>query len=622
MMIDERYSELIEKLENEVDANINNEQFGVDQLSAALGMSRSSLHRKLKKACGQSISQFIREYRLKKSHELLMKGNLTASEVAYNVGFGSATYFNKVYHGYFGYPPGETQARMKKKDKLAAKVSIWKGRHFTYLITGAVLLICFTFLFIWWQQQKVDVLKSSGDNSIAILPFDNLSTEEKNKYFADGINEAILNKLAEINALRVISKNTMEQYRDVAKSAPEISNELDVTYVLDGSAQKYGDEIRIYIRLIDAKEDRHIWSQTYSSSINHVLSLQSEIARKVAMEILTVLTPNFESTLNQRPTENTEAYQFYLMGNYQVEQVSKASFVKAEDFYHRAMKLDPLFVDAMVQLARIYTLGSAVYGFFDAKKVLPEAKALLLKAIDLQGEHLVAHDVLASYYFYHEWDFTNAQKHFEQVNKISGHYNYLAADFFIKMNDLKSAQAVIDYQAKTDPLYLFLNYGFISEIAFFKGEKEQSILTVDKAISLFGERTSLEECAKLYYLRGEMEKARNTLNTAMDNPSFLHIPLSLWLCAGLNYHEGKDPSPYLAKLDSLQQESSNGSPAWFLAIYHAEIDKEDLTFEWLQKSFDGHEVELTWLKMEPILQKYTNDPRYIALLEKVGFQTE
>jgi len=233
------HKEFIHKLTELVEANLANEHFGPENLAREMGISHISLHRKLKTALNQTISQFIREIRLKKAKELLLNDDLTVSEIAYQVGFGSPTYFNNCFHEYFGFAPGEMRNREQNQEpvEIAADSNIKKtGRTKMWM----ALIICFIFLIplFYFLINTISGSKEVGakEKSIALLPFKSLSSDPEKQYLADGMMDAILLHLSKIKDLRVISRTSFEQYRKTDKTAKTIGRELDVAYVLEGSS--------------------------------------------------------------------------------------------------------------------------------------------------------------------------------------------------------------------------------------------------------------------------------------------------------------------------------------------------------------------------------------------------
>ncbi|HSO85787.1 MAG TPA: helix-turn-helix domain-containing protein, partial [Draconibacterium sp.] len=215
------HREFIQKLTNLVEANLANEKFGPEELAKEAGMSHSNLNRKLKTLSYRNASQFIREVRLKKARELLQNEDLTAAEISYRVGFGSPTYFNKCFHEYFGYAPGELKNHEPGNEPVELPAeAIPKKSGRTKMLTGLVigLIIIIIIPAAFFLIQKV---LNSKEKSIAVLPFINDSQDTTNVFFINGMTETVTDKLAKINDLKVTSRNSVERYRNnKTKSTP------------------------------------------------------------------------------------------------------------------------------------------------------------------------------------------------------------------------------------------------------------------------------------------------------------------------------------------------------------------------------------------------------------------
>ncbi len=234
----------LEKVHEAIENNFSKENFGVDELAHEIGISRSQLHRRLKLLTGQSASQMIREFRLKKAFELLQHKAGTASDISYKVGFGSPSYFNTCFNEYFGYPPGKVK-RIRSSGSTK-KYSI--SRKFIFISLATLMVVASAFII--YLETRIN------DKSIAVLPFKSLSDDPEKQYLADGVMDAILLHLSKIEDLRVIDRTSVEQYREPDRKANTICKELDVAYLLEGSFQKYGDQARLIVQLIQARKGR------------------------------------------------------------------------------------------------------------------------------------------------------------------------------------------------------------------------------------------------------------------------------------------------------------------------------------------------------------------------------
>ena len=310
-------SEFIQQAEVIILDNLSNEQFGVSELAEVMNMSRSNLLRKIKKNTQLSASQFIRQVRLEKSMELLLEQTKTVSEISYEVGFGSTSYFIKCFREHYGYPPGEAGERKrieeeKETHEEAPEETPTKNQQtHKWVIIGAFALIIAAFVWFFKKESSESV---KNEKSIAVLPFKNESSDSLNLYFVNGLMESTLNNLQKIADLRVISRTSVEKYRNTAVAIPEIAEDLNVSYLVEGSGQRVGDKVKLNIQLIEASTDRPIWVEQYSREVDDVFALQNEIAKKIANAIEAYVTPDELEQIEKKPTENLLAYGLFSKG--------------------------------------------------------------------------------------------------------------------------------------------------------------------------------------------------------------------------------------------------------------------------------------------------------------------
>jgi len=272
--------DFINQIESIILENLSNEQFGVSELADKMNMSRSNLLRKIKKNTQLSASQFIRQVRLKKSMQMIKETQLTVSEISYQVGFGSTSYFIKCFREYYGHPPGEVGKGTLVEEKESVQTHFLK-RHQGQIIAAVTFLIVLVISFFIFNK-KLTTTEVEIEKSIAVLPFKNESSDSSNLYFVNGLMESALNNLQKIEDLRVISRTSVEKYRHTNKSTPEIAEELNVNYLVEGSGQRIGDRVLLNIQLIEASTDKPIWVKQYNQKVVDVFDLQNEVAKKIA----------------------------------------------------------------------------------------------------------------------------------------------------------------------------------------------------------------------------------------------------------------------------------------------------------------------------------------------------
>ena len=345
----------IQKLTNLVEANLANEKFGPEELAREAGMSHTNLNRKLKSISNQNASHFIREIRLKKARDLLENKDLTVAEISYRVGFGSPTYFSKCFHEYFGVAPGELRNHEEVNEPEEQPVEpIPKKHHRSKIFIGLIVGLIFLIPFSYFLLNKISKA-TIRDKSIAVLPFRNLSNDTLNQYLADAITDAIHLNLSKIEDLRVISKTSVEQYRNSDKTAVTIGREQNVAYLLEGSFQKEENQIRLIVQLIRTKDEGHVWSDNYDRRWGEIFSLQSEVAEVVAGELQAAITPGEKQNIGKIPTANLIAYDYYQKGSFLLNNIRDSiSVLQTNLYFKKALEIDSTFSLAYIGLARIF----------------------------------------------------------------------------------------------------------------------------------------------------------------------------------------------------------------------------------------------------------------------------
>ena len=340
--------------------------------------------------------------------------------------------------------PGDVKGKLKSlpsKKKAEKRIILILIAIFTFMI--------FSIGFYWIYSKK----ESPKDVSIAVLPFDNLSTDEDSEIFRDGITEEILTYLSKLKDLRVISRTSVVQYKETKKSIPEIAKELDVRYILEGSIRKYGDKIRINAQLIDAATDEHIWSEDYDRTIVDILRIQSEVSKEIVDALQLNFTVEDQKVFEIIPTENIDAYQLFLRGKQEADKRTKESIEKSVEFYKQAIEIDPKYAESYAEIANSIFLQT-YYGNADPVKAHDKAKFYLDKAEKINDKISRIYTVRGLLYNYSN-DFEKAKSAFEKAvelspNDVTARHQY--STFFYYVGDYQNQlkQAKIAY--KLDPL--------------------------------------------------------------------------------------------------------------------------------------------------------------------------
>ncbi|XMO85984.1 helix-turn-helix domain-containing protein [Algibacter sp. AS12] len=363
----------IEQAQSLILENISNEQFGVSELADLMNMSRSNLLRKIKKQTQGSASQFIREVRLQKGMTMLKETELTVSEISYEVGFSNNSYFIKCFRDYYGYSPGEARKKIVEQTEFEQEgvdvdedtqntdaIEVAKkgfSQQYRIQILLAIVLVLVIAAFLFYPKKEIPNASKEDNNrkkSIAVLPFKNMSSDSDNLYFVNGLMESTLNNLQKIEDIRVISRTSVEKYRDTDKTITEIGEELDVNYLIEGSGQRIADQVLLNIQLIDASNDTPIWAEQYNHKTEDIFSVQNKVAKKIAEAIEATVTPAELQQIDKKPTENVLAYDYYLKGLEALQTKTKEGLKAAINLFEKAIEQDSEFALAYAKIAICY----------------------------------------------------------------------------------------------------------------------------------------------------------------------------------------------------------------------------------------------------------------------------
>jgi TolB-like protein/AraC-like DNA-binding protein len=606
--------QFLSKIFQQIEDNLDNEHFSVEDLARHAGLSRSMLHRKLIKLTGKSASDLITEKRLMKAKELLENDVATASEIAYRVGFNSPSYFNKVFKDYYQVSPGEVR---KGAMAIPPQVSKEEQQGMTFVIPKAVrnriLFIMLVLLILSAAGTGIYhafIKDKPVEKSIAILPFDNLSTSNENRYFADGIVEDLLNRLSKIEGLKVISRTSSEMFRNKgSKTIPQIAGILGVSYILEGTIQRQNNNLRINIQLIDARKDNHILSQQYDRQLSEIFKLQSEIAEQIALELSLVLTDQQKKALKQDQTTNLKAFEYKQLGRYHMNRRTREDMRASVKYFKLAIQEDPDYALAYAELADAYWV-MPWYGYIDLKTGRDSAHYLCSQALRLDGNLGEAHNVLAAVYNEYDWDQVAAEKEFIRAFECKPNhaptYQYYS-EFLCTLGKLSEAREAMNKAIRIDPYSYVIRYA--SSILYYKqGYLDQAL--AENQIS----RELVAEHSWAAYVAFRIYRKLNNEQSALESFKKMVSITDYW-------------TP--AKVDSVYKISGmNGLLRWRLkegtfprknnkALYHAMLGEYDKALIILESSLEEGLLE-PFVTTEPEFAPIRSHPRFIAIREKLG----
>lgn len=454
----------------------------------------------------------------------------------------------------------------------------------------------------------------SGEKSVAVLPFINMSDDKENEYFSDGISEELLNVLVKVEGLRVPSRTSSFTFKGSDKKVSEIGQELKVDNVLEGSVRKSGDRIRVTAQLIDVKTDTHLWSETYTRQLDDIFAVQDEIAQAIVSALKVTLTGGEAASLSTRSTDNVEAYNKFLLGRHLWNRRTAESFFAAIKALKEAVTMDPAFEQAWAALADTYVLMPE-YQAGSTKQYIPLAREATEKALSINPES--AHALTTSAYikFMYDYDFESARSGFLKAQDIDPAYataHQWYAELLAAERKPDAALIELKIARQLDPLSRVIPHvmGWIlsqtdrTEEAY---QYYQQVLDIDAHFP-----STISNLAVLDISTGRLDQARKR--------TLEYASLS-----------GEDPSAQLAIIDAIEnpekselvvdllmQDSAYESGVAGKSVFLMYLNRPELALDDLEKGFaegDAYAVHMNRLKAYDTLR---DNPRFQTLLAKMN----
>jgi TolB-like protein/Tfp pilus assembly protein PilF/class 3 adenylate cyclase len=509
-----------------------------------------------------------------------------------------------LYNGEVGNPQAPTKVReaVKKRRRV---------------LTGALILLAAAVgggYYFFSQRQAF----KAPEKSIAVLPFENLSEEKANAYFAEGMQDEILARLSKIADLKVISRTSTQKYKSAPDNLREIAKQLGVANVLEGSVQKAADQVRVNVQLINALNDAHLWGDVYDRKLTDIFTVESDIAKTVADTLQAKLTGAEKQSIAAQPTSDLTAYELYLKGQSLWGKRSGDNLPKAIAFYEQAIARDPNYALAYAGLAEAYAILPA-YTATAPQDANPKAKAAALKALQLDDKLADAHAALGLLLCIGDDDMAGSISEFQRA--IALNPNYATAHHWYGNGPLTALgrfdEAIAEGKRaiELDPLSPVINADL--------GQNLSNARRYDEAIAQL--RKTLEIDPTFYYahftlgialqLKGDVPAAIAEYRKAQELSDNLFVPV---LLASAKARSGdKDAAArMLAELEELSQHRYV-RPYWRTLLYLS-LGNRDEAIRWLERGIADHQgINITWIKVDPLLDPLRGDPRFEALVQKV-----
>src|SRR5438132_4901659 len=493
------------------------------------------------------------------------------------------------------------------------------------LVSAVALAISFS---VFYRRGSPAVARSSAgkaaaggvpiaEKSIAVLPFENLSEEKANAYFAEGIQDEILTRLSKIADLKVISRTSTQHYKSAPENLPEIAKQLGVAHIVEGSVQKSGEAVRVNVQLIKAANDSHLWADTFDRKLTDIFSVESEVAKAIADTLKAKLTGAEEQLIAARPTSDLTAYELYLKGRVLWGKRGGDNIRQAIAFYEQAIVRDPNYAPAYAGLAEAYVI-LPIYTDASAREAYAKAKAAALKALQLDDKLAEAHNALAMVLFLY-LDIASSIPEFQRA--IALNPNYATAHHWYGFNPLSTLgrfdEAIVESKraVELDPLSPVINSDLGSNLMVARRYDEaiaqlRKTLKIDPTFSLA--HGALGEALQFKGdLPGAIAEYAKAQELAADPRS------RVWLAAA-NAQSG-DRDAAVRMLAELEEASRNREiPGAQRAVLYTSLGNRTEAIRCLEQSVADHDSQdVAWIKVYPKWDPLRGDPRFEALVQKV-----
>jgi adenylate cyclase len=469
------------------------------------------------------------------------------------------------------------------------------------------------------REKTSELANRASRKSIAVLPFENLSEDKANAYFADGIQEEILTRLSRIGDLKVISRTSTQRFKSSPDGLPQIARQLGVANILEGTVQKAADQVRVSVQLIDAENDSHLWAERYDRKLTDIFAVETDIAAKIADALQAKLTGAERRAISSQPTQNTDAHQLYLKGRYHWFKFFAPGYEKVREYFEQAIELDPSYAPAHAGLGLYYSFGAA--NCILPTDVWPKAESAVKEALKLDDTSAEAYNPLAAVEIYYKRDWPAAERAFRKGMELNPNFADIPHHYGLCLalhGRTQEAIAQLERAVQLDPFFAGLN--------LHEGKLFFLLRDYDRAI---------EGYFKTLELHPGYAIAHEWLGDACEKKGMTSEAVTQW-AAALRLRGRRESARILEqtfaasgfdaavralaqkKLERLNERTARGEyvPASDYLPAYVRLGDNEQAFACLAKTVEEH----TWFALEtrlnPVLDPLRSDPRFEPLIQK------
>ncbi len=478
---------------------------------------------------------------------------------------------------------------------------------------GMIALLFLAFAVIFFFQQK-----NHDIQSLAVLPFVNERSDPDLEYLSDGITDEIINKLSQVPQLKVLSRGTVFRYKGIEVDPRKVGKELSVDAVITGNFSRHEDQLRLTVSLVRTGDGSQIWGELYTRNLSDVQTLESQISKDISEKLPQKLTGEVREQISKQYTADTVAYQLFLEGRFHLNKRTRENFQLAIQSFQKAIARDPNYAAAYAGLADAFIL-LCNWGFLPPDQGFPKAKEAAAQALSLDKTLAEAHTSMAFILSTYEWKWREAEKSY--LTAASLNPNYATAHQWYGLcltlqGRFEEAMREIRLAQQLDPMSLIINAN-AGYTLYFAREYEQAISELEKVRELDPNfPLTYQILGYIYGQQGSPAKSVEVLTKAVDlAPDNLSFEADLaWA-----YALAGEAEKAQQMLDQLLRISINTYvPPFHLAGICVGLKDNDCAFEWLEKAYQQHSDQITYIGKDPRFDPLRSDPRFQDLLRRIG----
>jgi len=474
------------------------------------------------------------------------------------------------------------------------------------------------------DERKIDLVTPTVPRkSIAVLPFENLSEDKANVYFADGIQEEILTRLSRIGDLKVISRTSTQRFKNTAEQIPDIAKQLGVATILEGSVRKAGDKVRVHVQLIDAENDAHLWAERYDRQLDDIFEVESDIAGKIAEALQATLTGAERRAIAARPTKSTEAHELYLKGRYHWRNFYAPGYERVREYYEQAVALDASYAPAHTGLSLYYSWAAANAIF--PPNVWPLAEEYVRKSLSLDDTWPETYNALAAIEIYYKRNWAAAERAFHRGMELDPNFADLHSHYgmcLAYLGRFDEAIAQTERSLQLDPFYPGTNVHY-GTLLFFSRYYDRAASQLAKTLDLYPDNPAAHEyfgnvCAQ----RGMSYEAITHWCSALNlngRSEDARVLEQTFKAAGFDAAVRTLGERQLEELDARRARGEYVAAAHYVFV-HIKRGKLEDALALLPKMAEEPDWFALQMRVNPVLDPLRGDPRFGEILATVSLK--